>query len=245
MRLKSFTAQSDQGPFLQINEDAYDFDLENNLFMVLDGFGGAGSGDIAVNKLKENIKKFYTDISSDPDCTLPFFYSPKYLIEGNALVNAMIYSHNALMRSNASREVATRAGASGLFAALGESILTLSAVGNCTAFLYRKGKFQKIFLEDSFSLLSTDNYDAHLKSMPLSGFGLFPDLYYQVKEVRVASGDLVVLMTDGVYSRVEEDEIKAIVSNPSAIQKEKILELFALSNKRGNLDNQTTMILEF
>jgi serine/threonine protein phosphatase PrpC len=132
-----------------------------------------------------------------------------------------------------------------LFAALGESILTLSAVGNCTAFLYRKGKFQKIFLEDSFSLLSTDNYDAHLKSMPLSGFGLFPDLYYQVKEVRVASGDLVVLMTDGVYSRVEEDEIKAIVSNPSAIQKEKILELFALSNKRGNLDNQTTMILEF
>ena len=245
MRLKSFTAQSDQGPFLQINEDAYDFDLENNLFMVLDGFGGVGAGDVAVNKLKENIKKFYTDISSDPDCTLPFFYSPKYLVEGNALVNAMLYSHNFLMKENASKEVAVRAGASGLFAALGESVLTLSAVGNCTAFLYRKGKFQKIFHEDSFGLLSSDHYDAHLKSMPLSGFGLFPDLYYQVKEVRVMDGDLIVLMTDGVYARVDEDEIKAIVSDPKLIQKQKILDLFGLSNKRGNLDNQTTMILEF
>ena len=245
MRLKSFTAKSDQGPFLQINEDAYDFDLENNLFMVFDGFGGVGSGDVAVNNLKSNMKKFYTDISSDPDCTLPFFYSPKYLIEGNALINAMLYSHNSLMKDNAAKEVATRAGASGIFAALGESVLTLSAVGNCTAFLYRKGILKKIFIEDSFSYLSNDSFDNHLKSMPLSGFGLFPDLYYQVKEVRVSEGDIIILMTDGVYSRVVEDELKAVISTPNNPNKDKILELFTLSNQRGNLDNQTTMILEF
>ena len=245
MRLKSFVAHSDQGPFLQINEDAYDFELENNLFMVLDGFGGVGSGDIAVSKLKENIKKFYTQISSDPDCTLPFFYSPKYLIEGNALINAMLFSHQSLMRDNASKEVALRAGASGLFAAIGESILTLSSVGNCTAFLHRQGVLTKIFIEDSFQFLSNDTCDAHLKSMPLSGFGLFPDLYYQVKEVRLYSGDIIIIMTDGAYSRVIQDEIKSIVSNPNKELKEKIVELFALSNGRGNLDNQTAMILEF
>lgn len=100
-------------------------------------------------------------------------------------------------------------------------------------------------MEDSFSLLSSDNYDAHLKSMPLSGFGLFPDLYYQVKEVRVSEDDLVVLMTDGVYSRLDEDEIKAVVANPKMTQKQKVIDLFELSNKRGNLDNQTAMILEF
>ena len=43
----------------------------------------------------------------------------------------------------------------------------------------------------------------------------------------------------------DEDEIKSIVSNPKLQHKEKIAELFSLSNGRGNLDNQTTMILEF
>lgn len=245
MRLKSFVAHSDQGPYLQSNEDAYDFDLENNLYMIFDGFGGVGAGDVAVNNLKENMKKFYTQISSDPDCTLPFFYSPKYLIEGNALINAMLFSHNTLMKDNVSKEVAQRAGASGIFTAISESILTLASVGNCTAYLYRKGSLEKVFIEDSFKFLSSDNYDSHLKSMPLSGFGLFPDLYYQVREVRVFPDDIVILMTDGVYARLIEDEIKSVLSSVKTTHKQKILELFNLSNKRGNLDNQTSMILEF
>lgn len=100
MRLKSFSAHSDQGPYLQINEDSYDFDLDNNLYMILDGFGGVGVGDIAISSLKENIKKFYTQVSEDPDATLPFFFSPKYLLEGNALINSILYSHNLLVKEN-------------------------------------------------------------------------------------------------------------------------------------------------
>ena len=145
MRLKSLSAHSDQGPFLEINEDTYDFDLDNNLYMLLDGFGGVGVGDIAITALKENIKKFYTQISEDPDATLPFFFSPKYLIEGNALINAMLYSHNLLVKDNMSKEVAHRAGASGIFMSKSESIMTLASVGNCTSYLYRKGIFKKIF----------------------------------------------------------------------------------------------------
>lgn len=245
MKLKSFTAQSDQGPFLQINEDAYDFDIENDLFMLFDGFGGVGCGDIAVTQLKENIKKFYTQITADPDSTLPFFYSPKYLIEGNALVNAMLYTHDSLVRENFKKEIALRAGASGIFAAKAESVLTLSSVGNCIAYLYRRGSLKKIFIEDSFKFLSNDDYESHLKTMPLSGFGLFPDLYYQVKEIRLFEDDKVLLMTDGAYGRLNEDEIRDIISNPKIENKSKITELFSLSNSRGNMDNQSVMILEF
>jgi serine/threonine protein phosphatase PrpC len=81
--------------------------------------------------------------------------------------------------------------------------------------------------------------------MPLSGFGLFPDLYYQVKELRIFKDDIVVLMTDGVYARLVEDEIKAILNKSKLDLKKKILELFSLSNGRGNMDNQTAMVLEF
>jgi serine/threonine protein phosphatase PrpC len=63
MRLKTFSAKTHQGPYLETNEDGYDFDFENNLFMVFDGFGGSGIGDRIVENLKNEIKKFYTQIT--------------------------------------------------------------------------------------------------------------------------------------------------------------------------------------
>ena len=245
MELKTISAETHSGPYLELNEDGYDFDLENQLYMILDGFGGSGIGDMVVNQIKENIKHFYTNIVFDQDSTLPFFYSPKYLLEGNCLINAMVFGHNHLVKDNMQKDVAKRGGSSGIFAAKAESILTLASVGNCNAFLYRRGVLTKIFMEDSFRLLSNDNYDSHLKTMPLSGLGLFPDLYYQVKEVRLFEGDMITLMTDGVYARLLEDEIKDAMSRVNVSPKEKITDLFALANQRGNLDNQTAMILEF
>lgn len=245
MQLKTISAETHAGPYLELNEDGYDFDLDNKLFMVLDAFGGSGIGDNVINLLKENIKHFYTNIVIDQDSTLPFFYSPKYLLEGNCLINALIFTNNLLMKENMIKDVSKRGGSSGIFAAKSESILTLASVGNCSAFLYRRGTLTRIFMEDSFRFLSNDNYDSHLKTMPLSGLGLFPDLYYQIKEVRLFEGDMIALMTDGVYARLLEDEIKDTMSRPDSSLKNKITDLFGLANRRGNLDNQTTMILEF
>ena len=76
--------------------------------------------------LKENIKKFYTKIGGDPDSTLPFFFSRKFLIEGNALVNSMRYAHELIKQSNMEKQMNDRAGASCLAAALAENIMTLA-----------------------------------------------------------------------------------------------------------------------
>lgn len=245
MQLKNICAHTDTGPFLEINEDGYDFDLNNQLFMIFDGFGGAGVGDVVVRTLKENITKFYSNFAIDPDSTFPFFYGPKFLLEGNALINSMLYSHNLIMQDNFTKEMNRRGGASALIGCIAESVLTLSCVGNCNAYLYRKGLISKIFSEDSFVHLSNDSYDGHLKTMPLSGFGLFPDLYYQIKELRIFNDDKVIFMTDGVYARILEDELKDIINRNNIDNKEKINELCQLANSRGNLDNQTIMILDF
>lgn len=245
MNVKTLSAESSPGPFLQTNEDVYDFDLANELFMLLDGFGGAGIGDVAVSQLKENIKSFYTKFAADADATMPFFFSPKYLLEGNALINSMLYSHNQLYKENLGKEYSERAGASGVFIAKAESVATIVSVGNCAAFLYRRGSIERVIVEDSFRFLSNDDYDSHLKTMPLSGFGLFPDLYYQVREIRLFSGDKLVVMSDGAYSRLDKEELKGLLLDSSRTPKEKILELFRISNRKGNLDNQSCMILEF
>lgn len=245
IKLRRCSAETHQGPFLQLNEDGYDFDIEKNLYMVLDGFGGSGIGDKCIDSVKETMKSFYGRVSNDPDSTLPFFFSSKYVLEGNALVNALLYTHKNIYQGNMSKEVNQRAGAAGIFVAISEEILALSSIGNVMAYLYRNGHLTPLFIPDNFELMSTDeNFERHFKSAPMSGLGLFKELHFQMKEVKVRKGDSVILMTDGVYTRVQQNEILHSLSTIES-SKQRINTLFNLSNSRGNLDNQTMMILDF
>ena len=123
--------------------------------------------------------------------------------------------------------------------------MTFVNIGNCRAYILRRGELTPIFTDDSFKFLAQDNFESHLKNIPLSAFGLFPDLHYQVREVRVTEGDKILMITDGVYGRVTEDELRACIAKYTLNIKHKIQELFSLANGRGNLDNQTCMVIEF
>ena len=100
MDLINFAAQTDQGPFLNVNEDGFSYDLDNELFLVLDGFGGNGRGDKCVVDLQENLKKFYCNFVIDRNATLPFYYSPRYLPEGNAIINSILNLSPTLFKRN-------------------------------------------------------------------------------------------------------------------------------------------------
>lgn len=245
MQLKNFSAETHQGPFLNINEDGYDFDLDQELYMIFDGFGGNGIGDRIVGELKADIKKFFQNFVADRNATLPFFFSPKFTIEGNALINSALFSHEKLFKSNSAKPMAERGGASGILMTKFDSLVTLLFVGGCRGYLLRRGKLTSLCSEDTQRFISQDSLDSHLKNIPMSAYGLFPDLYYQVKELKVIEGDKIVLMTDGIYGRLDDEEVAASVSQYTVDIKTKVHQLFQLSNQRGNLDNQTCMILEY
>lgn len=245
MRLKAYAAQTHQGPYLQVNEDGYDFDFENELFLILDGFGGSGAGDRAVEKLKQEIKTFYTQISDDPNATMPLYYNPRNLLEGNAILNSLMNAHQNLLKANVEKPVNQRAGASALVAVKAESLLILVGIGNCCAYHFRKGKLSKIIVEDTFQYLSKDQFEAQFRTSPLNALGMYPEMGHQLREVRLAEGDKILLLTDGVYSQVNDEEILYLLNKVTPDTNERINSLLKLSNSRGNTDNQTAMILEF
>lgn len=246
MNLQSYAVRTDQGPYLHLNEDGYDLDLVENYFSIIDGFGGSGVGDKCVDEIKLNMKNFYNKIAEDPNATLPFFFSPKFLIEGNALINALLYTHKKTYEDNIKKPLSKRGGACGIFAIKDESILTIASIGNPLALLIRRGELRRIFIPDDFSFLTREDFERRYQSIPLGAIGLFNDLYYQVKEVRIEKGDIFVFMTDGVYNNLRLHEILHCIDKEYlGDYREVINSLFSLSNKRGNLDNQTTMILKF
>jgi serine/threonine protein phosphatase PrpC len=245
MKLKSYSAHTHQGPHLQINEDDVEIDLINQLYIIFDGFGGSAVGDKAVREIKQTIKNFYTKIGGDPDATLPFYFSQKYLIEGNALVNAMVYAHEELKNKNTETEMNERGGASCIAVAQSENILTIVGTGNCAGFLYRNGHISQVMAPDNMEFLGQDEYLKHFLSMPMSGFGLFDDLHFKVSEVRIKEEDVLILLTDGVYSRLSPEEIKFTIERKRPSDGQKVKELFKLANSRGNMDNQSTILLQY
>lgn len=245
MNLKAYAAVTHQGPMLELNEDAYDFDLDQELFFILDGLGGVGVGDKAAEKIRFDVKDLLTKISRDPEATMPFYFNPRYLVEGNALVNALIQAHQNLFKLNGQRRLQTRAGASGVFALKAGHILMVASVGNCQAFCLRNGHLSKLFIEDSFQFLSGDDFRHHRLSAPIGAFGFFPELSYQLKEIRLSEGDTLIFLTDGIHQHVEEEEIRFTTTRPELSSQEILNNLVKLSNARGNLDNQTGMILKF
>lgn len=245
MKLKSYTAKTHQGPYLHINEDEVDVDLRNKIYMLIDGFGGSGIGDRVAKEVKETVKRFYTRVGGDPDSTLPFFFSHKYLIEGNALINSMHYAHSLIKKDNRQKEMDKRGGASALCLAQAENVLTVVSTGNMKAYLYRKGHFSLLIKPDNLELFGSDDYRNHFTTIPMSGFGLFDDLHLKVEELKIQEGDIILGLTDGVYGRIKDEEIKYVLDLRDRPHLEKVNELFEMANSRGNLDNQSALILQF
>jgi serine/threonine protein phosphatase PrpC len=244
IKLKRCIAKTAQGPHLQINEDGYDFDLDKNLFMILDGFGGSGIGDVCVENVKEHMRNFFGRVSLDPDSTLPFYYSPRFNLEANALINALMYTNKTIYKENTTKEVKQRAGVAGQFVCFSDEMINITSIGNTLAYLYRNNDLRPLCIPDDFNNLSRDDKFRHFKTAPLNGLGLFRDLKFDNKEIKLCEGDQIILLTDGVYGRVAPGEILSVMDQEESL-KDKINTLFNLSNDRGNLDNQTVMILNF
>lgn len=243
--LKSYSLKTNQGPYLQLNEDDVHVDLLNKLYLIFDGFGGSGLGDHAVRVAKETLSDFYNSFSEDHDKTLPFFYNPRFLLEGNALINAFRLAHQKIHENNLSKKESLYGGSSSIAMLQKENLLFCVSSGNCMGVKISRAKAEEVIPPDCFRYFKKDKEDLPFFTAPKSGLGLFPELDFRVHEIKVFEGDQFLLLTDGVYSKVGMDEIVYTLSKQDLAWSEKIDELFKMANDRGNVDNQSGILLNF
>lgn len=243
IEIKSYYAKTHQGPYLNINEDDVQVDLEYKIFNIFDGFGGSSIGDKAVDLVKEKIESFFSRVSNDPDATMPYFYSPRYLLETNALINAIHLAHNSLLEENSSKQMNERAGVSVLSAMMSESILSLVSIGNCCAYLMRNNQLSLISPPDCISPIEKTEHNINLKTFPLVALGLHDEIMPKVWEINIQEGDRIVFLSDGVFSRLGMDDLKFVLRDNERSEHQAILDLFKAANDKGNLDNQSAILV--
>ena len=243
--LKKVFSYSDNGPFLNINEDDLAIDIKENLFAVIDGHGGSGIGDLGSALVKDILIKNYGNLVSDPDATMPIFYDPQSSLEVNGLMNVLMLSNNSLIKNNENKDYSKKAGVSLIAGVSIESTFHCVSVGNCFGVKINANDLCPIFLPDgdyNFSMMQQcDNGQV----FPYSFLGEKENFNYQVKSVEVDFNERILLMTDGIYQRISGLELLSLYKASEGNTEDLVNNLLALANDRGNKDNQSIIVLEY
>jgi serine/threonine protein phosphatase PrpC len=248
----SFAAATDPGLARQRNEDRYVADGELAFFVVVDGMGGHAAGEMASTMVAEDVTAFIRETARNSDNTWPFDLDPALSPLANRLQVAIRNANRRLagrVRKDASLDGTGATLAAALF---GDNRLAVSNVGDCRAYLLRRGTLTQITRDHSLvaeqvALGLIDSNQArhhplrHVVTRAVSGdAGMIVDIW----EMDVEAGDRLLLCSDGIHGLLTDAELTDLAGIKGYSLREICTMLIDGANGRGGPDNATVVLIE-
>lgn len=183
---------------------------DRGIFVVADGFGGVEAGAAASRVSCESVKSFLEKEAGDLEATLPFVIRQYFSLAGNVLFNALVHANRKVLSLNKGKNMNERGGAAAVAAFLDGDFLALANAGNCSASLFRGSRRVELVKPRCYSSLIEPFGESSARA-PLMALGVYSDLEPEIVEVKVKSGDFLLLHTDGL-STIQLEEITRLVS---------------------------------
>ena len=210
--MTEFAAESHPGNRYQHNEDALGWLEDAGVWLVADGMGGHACGDVASRKVKQSIIRSLTEASSHSDAAPDL-----------SLSKLIIQAHDDVVAEGIRRS-AENMGSTVVLVRLSGSIAEIGWCGDSRVYLWRDQQLVRITRDHSLleQLLESGVVD------PAEAFG-HPQKHVLVQalgitnpppvpaelKVDLASGDLLLLCSDGLHDEMRDEEINALlVANP-------------------------------
>jgi protein phosphatase len=208
------------------------------LLAVTDGVGGARAGEVASRIATENLAHLLFAAGRMPVADR--------LREGLSSVNQEI--------RRISREQPECRGMAATLTAviIQEGNAIIGQVGDSRAYLIRAGRIQQLTKDQSMvqalidaGLLKPEEA-AHSpqRNVILKALGAADELEPDLSRVRLASGDCLLLCSDGLSNKVRDTEMHDIVLKAGTLNAA-CVQLVALANERGGEDNITVILARF
>lgn len=241
----NYWGETDKGKVRKKNEDFFDgIVTKNTLFMIIaDGFGinddkdGQSAGAVAVNEIKRYIEKYYSPTGCE--------YVKDFIEKCFYTANRVISAYRKAYFDNYSGFGASLT----ICAVLPNNEIIVGHIGNTRLYILRKGEViqgtkdytsaQKLV---DGGKITKEEYITHPERVILTnGLGYAEDITPQIFEGQVIDEDIIIMLSDGVYNLINDDEIAYVIKEAGDI-KGASKWLVKNANDRGGFDNLTAMV---
>jgi protein phosphatase len=240
---------SDVGVIRSHNEDCFDIDPKNQVFVVADGMGGHSHGEIASRIAVDAIRDF-VEQTNDADSTLPFEMDTTLGRHGNRLRAAIRIAHDKVLRAIRQDASLHGMGTTVVGVLLDGDSAAIAHVGDSRVYRVRGGELELLTQDHTWvneqvvaGFLSEEQARAHpLKNVVTRALGGEAEIDIDVRECPIEAGDLFLLCSDGLTTMLTDDEIVSRVRSVDRLE-EACSRLVRDANSRGGYDNVSVVLV--
>ncbi len=240
---------SDVGLTRAHNEDYFEVDPKNKLYVVADGMGGHSHGEVAAKIAVDSIHEFI-EKTNDRDTTWPFAADTRLSRHSNLIKMAVRLAHDKVLGAIRQDGSLHGMGTTVVGFLLDGSLAAVAHVGDSRAYRMRDGRLDQLTQDHTWvheqvmaGFLSQEQARSHpLKNVVTRALGGEADVQVDIREVEVRPGDLYLLCSDGLTAMLGDADIKQRLGSGKGLH-EICRSLVNDSNARGGVDNVTVVLL--
>jgi protein phosphatase len=242
-------AATDTGRVRKRNEDAYALRVEQGLFVVCDGMGGAAAGEVASRMAVDTIVEHLDGAWQEPSAPAGA-HELGYLPQTRRLAQAVRRSNERIFDQAQEDPQHAGMGTTVVGAWIRQNIASVAHVGDSRVYLWHRGQLEPLTRDHSLveeevraGLLDREaSLQSEQQNVLLRALGRDPDAEADVSEVPVQPGDYLLLCTDGLTRMVPDPVMAQAISrlrDPQRICDH----LVAAANHNGGPDNITVVVV--
>ncbi|MBV8675459.1 MAG: Stp1/IreP family PP2C-type Ser/Thr phosphatase [Acidobacteriaceae bacterium] len=230
--------RTDVGQVRTTNEDAFGYCVEDGVFALCDGMGGAAAGEVA--------SRLAVDTLIERLCAARSQENRRKVLE-EAIADA-----NQRVHSRAETDIALRGMGTTLVAlAIGGSEALIGHVGDSRCYLFRRGKLIRKTLDHSLvdeqvrlGQLTQDEADhSPLRNVITRAIGTQVSVSADIAELDLKPGDILLLCSDGLTRELPDERIAALLADDGDLDT-LCSRLIDAAKVAGGHDNITAVLIK-
>lgn len=241
---------TDVGLLRTHNEDCFETDDQNQVYIVADGMGGHNHGEVASRVAVDSIREFVAQ-SVDRDGTLPIGYDANLLQHSNRLKRSIQVAHDQVLTAIREDGTLLGMGTTIVGAMLDRQVLAIAHVGDSRGYRLRHGKLELLTQDHTWvneqvvaGYLSEEQAKTHpLKNVVTRALGGDSEVIVDVTETGARDGDVFLLCSDGLTTMLSDQEIHERMVSQGSLE-EICRRMISDANARGGFDNVTVVLLK-
>jgi len=229
--------RTDVGQVRASNEDAFGYCVEEGVFALCDGMGGAAAGEIA--------SRIAVDTLIERLCAADSHENRKKVLE------SAIAAANQRVHAHAEKDAALHGMGTTLVAlAIGGDRALIGNVGDSRCYLFRDGRLTRQTHDHSLvdeqvrlgQLTQDEAEHSPLRNVITRAIGTQVSVAADIAELHLHPGDLLMLCSDGLTKELSDDRIAGMMADTPDLD-DLCAQLIAAAKAAGGHDNVTAVIV--